>query len=138
VIGVEQWGEIRRLYFVEKRSKRAIHRVTGAHRNTITRALISDLPPKFVRAAVGSKLDPSKEWICEQLRDEPSAQSLRLREQAVDLAYEGGKSIFDDYVCEVRSRFLTKAHVPAHDLSAGGAGAVRSVGAARSDPGRAR
>jgi hypothetical protein len=32
VIGVEQWAEIRRLYFVEKRSKRAIHRLTGVHR----------------------------------------------------------------------------------------------------------
>jgi hypothetical protein len=30
VIGVERWAEIRRLYFVEKRSKRAIHRLTGA------------------------------------------------------------------------------------------------------------
>jgi hypothetical protein len=72
VIGVEQWAEIRRLYLVEKRSKRAIHRLTGVHRETITRALISDLPPKYVRAAAGSKLDPFKEWICEQLRDDPS------------------------------------------------------------------
>jgi hypothetical protein len=108
VIGVEQWAEIRRLYFVEKRSKRAIHRLTGAHRDTITRAVISDLPPKYLRAAVGSKLDPFKEWICEQLRDDPSIQSLRLREQAVELGYEGGKSIFDDYVREVRPRFLTR------------------------------
>lgn len=108
MIGVEQWAVIRRLYFVEKRSKRAIDRLTGVHRDTITRALISDLPPKYVRAAAGSKLDPFKEWICEQLRDDPSIQSLRLREQAVELGYEGGKSIFDDYVREVRPRFLTK------------------------------
>jgi hypothetical protein len=46
VIGVEQWAEIRRLYFVEKRSKRAIHRVTGAHRDTITRAVSSGEPPR--------------------------------------------------------------------------------------------
>ena len=71
MIGVEQWAEIRRLYFVKKRSKRAIHRLTGAHRDTITRALISDLPPKYERASTGSKLDPFKDWICEQLRDDP-------------------------------------------------------------------
>jgi hypothetical protein len=47
VIGVEQWAEIRRLYFVEKRSKRAIHKLTGVHRDTITRALESDTPPRF-------------------------------------------------------------------------------------------
>jgi hypothetical protein len=41
-IGVEQWAEIRRLYFVEKRSKRAIHRLTGVHRDMITRAVGSD------------------------------------------------------------------------------------------------
>jgi DNA invertase Pin-like site-specific DNA recombinase len=74
-IGVEQWAEIRRLYFVEKRSKRAIHRLTGVHRDTITRALESDAPPKYERVAVGSKLDPFMDWICEQLRVDPSIQA---------------------------------------------------------------
>jgi hypothetical protein len=106
VIGVEQWAEIRRLYFVERRSKRAIHRLIGVHRDTITRALIGDQPPKYERARTGSKLDPFKEWICEQLRADATIQSLRLRELAVELGYEGGKSIFDDYVREVRPRFL--------------------------------
>jgi hypothetical protein len=58
VIGVEQWAEIRRLYFVEKRSKRAIHKLTGVHRDTITRALESDTPPRYSRAPAGPKLDP--------------------------------------------------------------------------------
>jgi hypothetical protein len=89
VIGVEQWAEIRRLYLVEKRSKRAIHRLTGVHRDTITLALISDLPPKYVRAVAGSKLDPFTDWVCERLRDDTSIQSLRLREQAVELGYWG-------------------------------------------------
>jgi hypothetical protein len=108
VIGVERWAEIRRLYFVEKRSKRAIHRLTGVHRDTITRALLSDQPPRYERASTGSKLDPFKDWICEQLREDPSIQSLRLREMATELGYGGGKSIFDDYVREVRPRFLVK------------------------------
>ena len=106
MIGVEQWAEIRRLYFVEKRSKRAIHRLTGVHRDTITRALLSDRPPRYLRAPAGSKLDPFRHWICEQLQADPTIQSLRLREMAVELGYEGGKSIFDDYVREVRPRFL--------------------------------
>lgn len=84
MIGVEQWAEIRRLYFVEKRSKRAIHRLTGAHRDTVTRALVSDQPPRYERVSTGSKLDPFKEWVCEQLRTDPSMQSLRLREMAVE------------------------------------------------------
>ena len=108
MIGVEQWAEIRRLYFVEKRSKRAIHRLTGIHRDTITRALAAEAPPRYERASVGSKLDPYREWICEQLRAEPTIQSQRLRELASELGYTGGKSIFDEYVREVRLRFLVR------------------------------
>lgn len=105
MIGVEQWAEIRRLYFVEKRSKRAIHRLTGAHRDTITRAVSSEAPPKYARESAGSKLDPFKEWIGEQLRADPTIPSLRLRELAGELGYAGGKTIFDDYVREIRPRF---------------------------------
>jgi transposase len=108
VIGVEQWAEIRRLYFVEKRSKRAIHRLTGLHRDTISRALKAETPPRYERAPAGSKLDPFKEWICDQLRVEPTLQSQRLRELASELGYTGGKSIFDEYVREVRPRFLVR------------------------------
>lgn len=106
MVGVEQWAEIRRLYFVEKRSKRAIHRLTGVHRDTITRAVLSEQPPRYDRAATGSKLDPFKEWVCAQLQADASIESLRLREMATDLGYVGGKSIFDDYVREVRPRFV--------------------------------
>lgn len=108
MISVERWAEIRRLYFVEKRSKRAIHRLTGVHRDTITRALSSDRPPRYERGSKGSKLDPFKDWICEQLREDSTIPSLRLREMACELGYEGGKSIFDDYVREVRQRFVVK------------------------------
>jgi hypothetical protein len=105
VVAVEQWAEIRRLYFVEKRSKRAIHRLTGVHRDTITRAIETETPPRYVRAASGSKLDAVRDWICEQLRADPSIPSLRLREMAAELGYDGGKTIFADYVREVRPRF---------------------------------
>jgi len=108
VIGVEQWAEIRRLYFVEKRSKRAIRRLTGVHRDTITRAIESDTPPRYERKATGSKLDAFKDWICEQLREDPTIQAQRLREMAAELGYEGGKTIFDDYVREVRPRYLVR------------------------------
>ena len=106
MIGVEQRAEIRRLYFVEKRSKRAIHKLLGVHRDTITRAIESERPPRYLRAPAGSKVDPFKEWICEQLRADPRTPSQRLREMAGELGYEGGKTVFDDYVREVRPRFL--------------------------------
>ena len=105
MVGVEQWAEIRRLYFVEKRSKRAISVLLGVHRDTVTRAVTGSRPPRYVRAPAGSKLDPFKDWICEQLAADSKIQSQRLRELAAELGYEGGKSIFDDYVREVRPRF---------------------------------
>lgn len=106
MVGVEQWAEIRRLYFVERRSKRAISGQLGVHRDTVTRAVVSSVPPRYVRAPAGSKVDPFKEWICEALREDPGIPSQRLREIAGELGYVGGKSIFDDYVREVRPRFV--------------------------------
>jgi hypothetical protein len=96
------------MHRVERLSIREIGRRTGLHRMTIRRALAADTPPRYERAQARSKLDPFKEWICEQLREEPRIQSLRLREMAAELGYEGGKTIFDDYVREVRPRFLVK------------------------------
>jgi hypothetical protein len=108
LVGVEQWAEIRRMRRVERRSIREISRRTGLHRKTIRRALAAQAPPRYVRAPAGSKLDPFREWICEQLRADPGIPSLRLRELAAELGYEGGKTIFDDYVREVRPRFVVK------------------------------
>lgn len=108
MLGVERWAEIRRMHRVERLSIREISRRTGLHRKTVRRALAAETPPKYSRASVASKLDPFKDWICEQLHDDPTIQSLRLREMASELGYAGGKTIFDDYVREVRPRFWVK------------------------------
>jgi transposase len=106
VVGVEQWAEIRRLHRVEQLSIREISKRSGLHRKTIRRALAASVPPRYARAPAASKLDPFKDWICEQLAADPRIQSQRLREMAGELGYAGGKSIFDDFVREVRPRFL--------------------------------
>jgi transposase len=108
VVGVEQWAEIRRMHGVDQLSVREISRRTGLHRKTIGRALEAETPPRYSRPPAVSKLDPFKEWICEALQADPGLQSLRLREMAAELGYVGGKSIFDDYVREVRPRFAVK------------------------------
>jgi transposase len=108
VVGVEQWAEIRRMHRVERLSIREIGRRTGLHRKTVRRALSSEVPPRYSRAPIGSKLDPFKDWICEQLWVDPAIQSLRLPEMASELGYEGGKTIFDDFVREVRPRFQVR------------------------------
>ena len=108
MVGVEQWAEIRRMHRVERLSIREISRRTGLHRKTVRRAVAAETPPRYSRASGVSKLDPYREWICEQLCGDPAIQSLRLREMAGELGYEGGKTIFDDYVREVRPRFQVR------------------------------
>jgi hypothetical protein len=70
-------------------------------RDTVAKAVRSETPPKYSRTPAGSKLDPFKEWICEQLRDDATIQSQRLLEMASELGYVGGKTVFDDFVREV-------------------------------------
>src|SRR3954451_24980913 len=77
VVGVEQWAEIRRMHCVERLSIREIGRRTGLHPKTIRRALGAETPPRYSRPAGPSKLDPFRDWICEQLQVNPMIQSLR-------------------------------------------------------------
>ena len=93
---------------VEGLSAREIGRRTGLARDTVSRLLAAEEPPRYSRAPAGSILDPFKDWICEQLQADPKVPSQRLRELAAEIGYAGGKTIFDAYVREVRPRFLVK------------------------------
>lgn len=108
MVGVEQWAEVRRMKRVEGLSAREIARRTGLARDTVGRLLAAEMPPRYARSPAGSILDPFKEWICEELKADPKVPSQRLRELAEEIGYEGGKTVFDDYVREVRPRFLVK------------------------------
>src|ERR671923_1072120 len=107
LLGVELWAEIRRLRKVERLSQREIHRRTGVHRDTIRKALASSEPPSYgPRAARASKLDPFVAVIEELLADEPSLSGVRVREELERLGYDGGKTILDDLLRELRPRFV--------------------------------
>ncbi len=99
-------AEIRRLVLVERRSQWQVARMFGVVRDTVSRAVVLDVPPRYVRPPTVSKLDPFREWICAQLAADPSISSLRLREMAIELGFQDGKSIFDEYVREIRPRFV--------------------------------
>jgi transposase len=105
---VEQWAEIRRLYFVKRLSIKEIVRRTGHGRNTIRRALRSVEPPCYRRPPRPSKLDPFRDEIHRLLREEPRLPGKRVRELLEEHGYEGGKTILDDYLREVRPLFLPR------------------------------
>ncbi len=89
MVGVEQWAEVRRMHRVDGLSAREISRRTGLARDTVARLLAAPGPAKYSRPAAGSKLDPFKDWICEQLAAGPRIPSQRLRELAVEIGFAG-------------------------------------------------
>jgi transposase len=108
VIDVEHWAEIRRMHFIDGVSIREIRRRTGLHRETIRRALAAKRPPSYRRAKAPSKIDPFKEEIKRLLRSDHRIPGTRIRELIAELGYEGGKTILDDHLREVRPRFAPR------------------------------
>jgi transposase len=108
VVGVEQWAEIRRMYFVKRLSIKEIVRRTGHGRNTIRRALRSGQPPQYRRPPRPSKLDPFRDEVHRLLRSDPRLPGKRVRELIEEQGYAGSKTILDDYLREVRPLFLPR------------------------------
>jgi transposase len=107
LVDVEQWAELRREHFVRRVSIKELVRRTGLSRNTVRAALRASTPPSYGRSPAGSKLDPFKDEIHRLLKDEPDMPGQRIRELIEPLGFEGGKTIVDDYLREVRPLFLT-------------------------------
>jgi transposase len=107
LLGVERWAEIRRMKHVERLSQREIQRRTGIHRDTIRRALASSEPPSYgPRPRRASKLDPYRAEIERLLAEAPNLSGVRIREEIEQLGYEGGKTILDELLRELRPRYL--------------------------------
>jgi hypothetical protein len=102
LLEVELWAELRREHFVRGVSIKKLAGRTGLSRNTIRKALRSDAPPVYRREPAGSMLDPFKDEIHGLLRDDPTLTGVRIREELVPLGFDGGKTIVDDYLREVR------------------------------------
>jgi transposase len=105
LVGVERWAELRREHFVRGVSIKELARRSGLSRNTVRAALRSSTAPSYRRERSGSKLDPFKDEIHELLRRDPDMPGQRIRELIAPLGFDGGKTIVDDYLREVRPLF---------------------------------
>ena len=105
MIGVERWAELRRMHLVDGVSIKEICRRTGLARQTVRRAVRSAEPPRYVRPARGSKLDPFRERVQGWLRQEPRLSATRIRELLVEEGYRGSGTIVNEYVRELRPLF---------------------------------
>jgi transposase len=106
VLDVERWAELRREHFVGGVSIKELARRYQIDRNTVRRALRSDAPPVYERASA-SKLDRFKDEIHRLLRADPKLPGQRVRELIALLGFEGGKTIVDDYLRDVRPLFAS-------------------------------
>jgi transposase len=106
VLDVERWAELRREHFVRGVAIKELARRYGIDRNTVRRALRSEGPPVYRRAPRPSKLEPFKDEIHRLLKTDPGLPGQRVRELIAPLGFEGGKTIVDDYLRELRPLFL--------------------------------
>jgi transposase len=105
VLDVERWAELRREHFVRGVGIKELVRRTGLARNTVRAALRSAEPPAFRVPERPSKLEPFKDEICRLLAEDPRLSGVRVRELIEPLGFDGGKTILDDYLREVRPLF---------------------------------
>lgn len=99
---LEIYALIRRLYFLDKLSRRAIARRLSVSRKTVQRALSMDVyqPPR--RPKRGSLLDPFKPAIQKMLEDYPALNGVRIFEELGKQGYSGRITILRDYLREIR------------------------------------
>jgi transposase len=105
VLDVEQWAERRREYLIRGVSIKELVRRSGLARNTVRAALRSEAPPTFQVPERPSKLEPFRDEICRLLKEDPKLPGVRVRELIEPLRFDGGKTILDDYLREVRPLF---------------------------------
>jgi transposase len=102
MINVDDWAEIRRLYFAEHLGVKTIARQLGVARNTVRTAVRGSTPPNYQRKAKGSLVDPVEPKICELLKDCPTMPATVIAER---IGWEHGITILRDRVAELRPLF---------------------------------
>lgn len=103
---MKDWAEVHHLKHREKKSERAIARLTGMSRNTVKRLLALEEPPRYERPRRPSQLDPHKETILGLLKEDATAPSSVILERLRREGYPGGLTILKDFLKQERPRFL--------------------------------
>ena len=78
---MEDWAEIRRLHRSEGLPIRAIARRLGVGRNTVRRALVASVPPRYQRPARGSIVDAVEPQIRQLLKEYPTMPATVIAER---------------------------------------------------------
>jgi hypothetical protein len=127
VLNVERWwGELRRTHFVEAMASHFVRGVPirelmgriGLPRNTVRAALRPGEPPAFRCPERRSNLEPFRDEIHRLLKEDPKLPGVRVPEETEPLGFDGGRTIVDDQLREVRPYVREAPHASADDVSA--------------------
>lgn len=102
MINVDDWAEIRRLFFAEHLGIKAIARQLGVARNTVRTAVRDSEPPNYQRKPKGSLVDAVETDICALLKETPTLPATVIAER---IGWEHGITILRDRVAELRPLF---------------------------------
>jgi len=106
VYSVHDWAEVHRLHDREQLPKAVIARRLGMSRQTVTRLLELDRPPRYERSSAGSILDPFKDRIAELLDDDARAPATVILERLRREGYGGGITVLKDHLIRLRPSFI--------------------------------
>jgi transposase len=109
---VDDYEEIRRAYFVEKQSIRAIHRMTGYDRETIRKAIVHAAPTPYtlVKPREAPVIGPYKQRISELLQESKKQKrkqrytAHRIYEILRSEGYTGSEGAVHNYVSRERRK----------------------------------
>lgn len=96
---MEDWAEIRRLHAGEGMSVRGIAKHLGVARDTVARAVASEVPPRYVRAPAPSRFDVVEPRVRVLLKEFPSMPASVVAER---VGWSGSGSWFRKRVALVR------------------------------------
>jgi len=99
---MEDWAEIRRLCRSEGMGIKAIARQVGVSRNTVRAALAADVPPRYVRASPGSRVDAFEPQIRALLSTTPTMAASVIGER---IGWEHSSSVLRARVALLRPLF---------------------------------
>ena len=102
---VEDWAEIRRLHAQEQMSIRAIAKHLGIARDTVSKAVAAQRPPRYERMPVASRFDVYEPRVRELLKDFPTMPATVIAQR---VGWDGSPSWFRKQIAKVRVEYAPR------------------------------
>lgn len=102
MIKMEDWMDIKMLH-KEGNSIRAIARITGLSRNTISKIVRDKVPKKFKKVKRKSKLDEYKKYV-EERYQQSELSAVRIKQEIEKMGYKGSVATIRRYISKIASK----------------------------------